>query len=430
MIWIFDSITSDAMSSLKIPALRICASIAPLVIALGWPVAGFAAIHHCIAPDGTSTYSDEPCTSAAQPGTAPPESAAAPTNAQPLTSAPRSALAASGKDAKAEQLLQLLQPTTHALDPVAASNRRAELMAPYLVRQIDPANPSWNSQNPKWNFLLQLVVSDIRSDVQLSHTAADIAQATAREYSAHADEADIDALIQYLHTPQGIRYIEFQGAVNAIYVSALKSLMKQESMPAEPPNDVTLKERRQLLGLSFAVITQVADLGSQSDPSVSAVAPMLVENAAARGGVALDRLSQKYGSDVAGFVAFTESALGRRFFAAYAPALRAGTSATQQVAKNFAALEESKYMNRWRQAYGVAPTSSPPAQAMPVHLGPPKMVPDGAKDPVELAAMQCESKANSEYVRSHKPLPDTDTQYAALISIRDKCRADLKLPPM
>jgi len=47
----------------------------------------------------------------------------------------------------------------------------------------------------------------------------------------------------------------------------------------------------------------------------------------------------------------------------------------------------------------------------------------------ELKALRCEQSANEEYIRSHRPLPNTDTQRAALKAIEDKCRADFNLPP-
>jgi hypothetical protein len=397
------------------------------------PVVAHATVYHCVAPDGTSTYSDAPCTSTSQPRDPSPPSSMAPSNGSvgavppPMLIGHGAVTIIDGKEAKAAELLELLRPTSHAIDPSAASTLNAKLLAAYLVRQLDPANPAWTPQNPKWSPLLDLVTSDIRNDVQLSNTAAGVAQATAREYAAHADEVDIDALLQYLHSPQGVRYVEFQIALNSIYIDATKSLMQQQPVPADQPDETTLKERMQLLALSTIIRAQAADPGAR--PDVAAVGPTLLQNAAVREGVELGALSHKYERDLPGFISLTQSALGRRYFAAYGTALRTETAVSSRLTKDFAAAEESKYQSRWRKAYGITPAS--PANGPPTTLtAAPRMAPPGATGPAELAAMQCESDANQKYVLSHKPLPDTATQIAAMVVMRDKCRADLKLPPM
>jgi hypothetical protein len=46
----------------------------------------------------------------------------------------------------------------------------------------------------------------------------------------------------------------------------------------------------------------------------------------------------------------------------------------------------------------------------------------------EYKALICFQDANLEYVRTHRPLPDADTQRATLAAMKAKCRADLGLP--
>lgn len=55
--------------------------------------------------------------------------------------------------------------------------------------------------------------------------------------------------------------------------------------------------------------------------------------------------------------------------------------------------------------------------------------PEAYKKTPEYKALQCFQKANVEYVQTHRPLPDTATQTAAMAAMRQKCRAEVGLPP-
>jgi hypothetical protein len=48
----------------------------------------------------------------------------------------------------------------------------------------------------------------------------------------------------------------------------------------------------------------------------------------------------------------------------------------------------------------------------------------------EYKTLKCVEKENFEYGQSHKPLPDAATQRAALIEIKQTCRAEFGLPPL
>ena len=57
------------------------------------------------------------------------------------------------------------------------------------------------------------------------------------EYAARAQDADMDALTQYLRSPEGSRYVAFQSELRSISNQGLESLMAQEPIAAEEPGE-------------------------------------------------------------------------------------------------------------------------------------------------------------------------------------------------
>ena len=77
-----------------------------------------------------------------------------------------------------------------------------------------------------------------------------------------------------------------------------------------------------------------------------------MESVARREGNALDTLYSEYEGYLPGFVAFTQSALAKRYFSAIEPALRTSVALSSTAPVDFAETEQANYEQRWRGYYG------------------------------------------------------------------------------
>lgn len=414
-----------AMGAAAIGAARIGA--AAIVAILLLTPATEAAIYRCVAADGTSTYSDKPCAPIL-----PPKSDE--DNAAPRRDPAAATLAGRPREVFADQILQLLRLTSSPDSDPAAAQRTIDLIAPGLVKQLDPANPSWTPAQPKWHTVLEFVKADLRKDVQpaLRSSALVSGQAAAREYASHAQDADMEAMLKFLHSQDGARYITFQSVLRQISNQALESLMAQEPITSEQPDDAVLKRREQLLSLGIDAKIAAESGRTQRDPS-SPGSSTLIENAAHREGTALDTLYSEYQASIPGFIAFSESATAKRFFAAAEPALRTDRAQASIAANDFADAEFNNYGPRWMAYYG-PPVRGSARVTTVVRAGSVGVVStrqvnfDGGRAAAESAAIQCEQRETANYNRTHPRASQINSQ-AALKDIQNSCRIEQNLPP-
>ncbi len=199
----------------------------------------------------------------------------------------------------------------------------------------------------------------------------------------------MDALIKYLNSQEGTRYVAFQSELRSISAQALESLMAQEPITAAEPSDLLIRHRKQLLSLALDVRIAVDGGGRPPHPS-GPNSPAVMESTALRTSVAL--------------------------------------SSTE--AGEFADAEFANFNQRWRAYYG------PPARASGrittvVRVGSGGVVTtrqviyDGRQDAAEAAAIQCEQRENANYARTHRA-PDAK----ALKAIQNTCRHEQNLPPL
>jgi hypothetical protein len=377
--------------------------------------------------NGTNTYSDKPC------APAPP-----PTNEEDLaagarrTPAPANALDRP-RDVKAAQILQRLTSSPES-DP-ATAQRTVDLIAPGLVKQLDPANPAWTPQQPKWHTVLEFVKADLRKDVQpaLRASALRSAQAAAHEYASHAQDTDMEALLKFLNSQDGARYIAFQNELRSISNQALESLMAQEPITSEEPSDAVLKRREQLLSLGIDSRIAVDGGGTPRGPS-SPGSSTILENTARREGTALDTLFSEYEASLPSFIAFTQSTTAKHFFTAAEPALRMSRAQSSIADDDFADAELTDYGPRWVAYYG-PPVRGSGRVTTVVRAGSIGVVStrqvnyDGGRVAREAAAIQCEQREDSNYARTHPRASEINSQ-AALKGIQNTCRGEQNLPPL
>jgi hypothetical protein len=390
-----------------------------------------AAIFRCVDANGTNTYSDKPCSPM------PPEehSPAPPVHRNDKDPAPAAAVDPA-REAKASQILQALQLTSAPGTEAAHAQRTVDLVASDLVKQLDAANPAWTPQHPKWHMVLEFVKADLQKDAPsaLRASAARTNQATAREYASHAQDSEMDALMQYLNSPEGARYISFQSELRSISNQALDSLMAQEAITAEKPGDGVLKHRQLMLSLSFDARFAEDGGGPAAGPSAPGSPPVL-ENTARREGTALDTLYNEYEAFLPGFAAFTQSKTARRFFAACEPALRTRAALSSVAVNEFADAEEANYLQRWRAYYG-PPVRGSSRVTTVVRSGSTGVISTrqllyNDSQPVrESAALQCEQRENAAYARSHRSASSQIDSQATLKALQNDCRREQGLPPL
>jgi hypothetical protein len=391
-----------------------------------------AAIFRCVDASGANTYSDKPCAS--------PEPSA-PVGGNPTAAkrgedkVPAPSAVDSIQEAKAAKILQALQLTSAPGTEGARALRTVNLIAPDLVKQLDPANPAWTPQHPKWHVVLEFVKSDLRKDVESALRASTFRtnQAVAHEYALHAKDSDLDAMLQYLNSPEGARYITFQNELKSISNQALDSLMAQEPITGDEPTEVVLKRRQQLLALGFDARFATDGGGPTLGPSAPGSAAIL-KNAARREGTALDTLYSEYEGYLPAIATFNQSATAKHFFVAAEPALRTNMALSSEIGANFASTEFSDYEQRWRAYYGPPVRSSARTVTMQ-RVGSSSVVTsryvnyNGGQMTRESAALQCEQRETAAYGRVHHFAADGNYQ-AGLKNIQNTCRAEQNLPPL
>jgi hypothetical protein len=390
---------------------------------------GRAAIYRCVDANGTNTYSDKPC-APALPTTTTQDVDAGAHRAQASANAVDRA-----REAKAAQILQLLRVTSSPDSDPAAAQRTVDLIAPDLVKQLDPSNPAWTPQQPKWHTVLEFVKADLRKDVQpaLRASALRSGQAAAHEYASHAQDADMETLLKFLNSQDGARYIAFQNLLRSIASQALESLMAQEPVTSAEPSEAVLKRREQLL--SLGIDSQIAADGGATprSPSSSGTSTIL-ENTARREGTALDTLFSEYEASLPGFIAFTQSSTAKHFFTAAEPAIRMSAAQSSIAAGDFAEAELTNYAPRWVAFYG-PPVRGTGRVTTVVRAGSIGVVStrqvnyDGGRVPREAAAIQCEQRESANYTRTHPRTSEINSQ-AALKAIQNTCRGEQNLPPL
>jgi len=388
-----------------------------------------AAIYRCVESDGTNTYSDKPCAPPLPATTDQDAAADARRTSTPANPVDRT------EDTKAAQILQLLRLTSSPESDSATAQRTVDLIAPDLVKQLDPANPAWTPQQPKWHTVLEFVKADLRKDVQPALRTSELqsAQAAAHVYAAHAQVADMDALLKFLNSPDGARYIAFQNVLKSISNQALASLMAQEPATPEDPSESALKHREQLLSLGIDSRIAVDGGGTPKGPA-SPGSSSILEITARREGTALDALFSEYGNFVPAFTAFTQSTTAKHFFAAAEPALRMSAAQSSIAVGVFADTEMSNYGPRWAAFYG-PPVRGTGRVTTVVRAGTMGVVStrqvnyDGGRVARESAAIQCEQREDANYNRTHPRTSEINSQ-AALKAIQNTCRGEQNLPAL
>ncbi len=403
------------------------AAIAGLLLSLN--TAAHAAIFHCVAADGSVTYSDRTCDIPKESDARPPGADSTAGGSDTFARRPNSI-----REKKAAHILDLLriapaEPETMIL------RRTVDDAAPDLVKALDPDNAIWTPANGKWHSVSEFVKADLSRDVQsaLRSTTAYVAQVTAREYASRAQDSEMDALSAFLVTPDGSRYVAFQNEIRPLLYAALASLQAQEPVADDVPAESVLRQRRQLL--SMALEYRIAkDGGGPSTADLRPGSAMVLENAARREGVILDALYAEYEASLMPLQSFTDSTLAKHFFSAVESASRTEMALSSTATTDFAEQEFDKYVGRWRAVYGpplrVTTRTTISIRGRNISIAHTTQSSVNVAGSPEGMAIQCEQREDGAYQQAHRNARDFNAQAIDLKAIQSRCRAEQHLPPL
>jgi formylglycine-generating enzyme len=267
------------------------------------------------------------------------------------------AVPSAGKTQKAARVLTLLNYQQSGARGAASGADAAVEVANLFLKPLDPANPDWNPQHPQWKEMGKVVGTDVARDLPAwqATVARDSQAASLHEFAIRADEKDLDALIQYFQSRSGIRYLAFQAQIEPLELAGMQALMTGQPVPGSQPSESVLKERMRLLAMGMDMMVSRADYEDaerqHGDISGFGAMPILIQNAALRGGDQLDALVKQFAPDVAAFAAFSDSTLAKSFYAAVGPALRAGGKVATDAFTSFQSQEQALYLENWRRTY-------------------------------------------------------------------------------
>jgi len=375
--------------------------------------------------NGANTYADRPC--------APSESenhgqarAAASSDSEPQLN--------SAKTKKAARILDLLRIAPSEPESFLLQ-RTVDDAAPDLVQALDPDNARWTPANAKWHSVLEFVKADLRRDVQtaLRRSASEMSRAAAQQFAARADEADLDAVLTFLGSGDGARYLALESEVRHIVYDARDSLLAQEPIPDETPSAATLRRRQELLSLTLDYRI-VKDGGGPPPSDLYAGSAAVADYSARHDGLALDALFDEYEAYLPQCHAFTDSPTAKKLLRALEPAVRTYMALSSAETTNFAEMELDKYFPRWRAVYGPPIKSTGRTTVMirgrTVMISQTTQMTINAAGSPEGMAIACEQREDNLYQNAHRSTPDNNTQTAALRAIQNRCRSEQRLPPL
>ena len=387
-----------------------------------------AAIFRCVDANGATTYSDRAC------DTKKDLDAAAAANDARGGSDTFAHRPDSPREKTAAQILELLR-IAPAEPETMVMQRTVDDAAPDLVKGLDPDNANWTPANGRWHTVSEFVKSDLRRDVQssLRVSTSQVSRITAREYAARAKDFDMEAMLAFLKTPDGTRYVSFQNEIRPQLYSALSAVQAQEPMPETAVSDVDLRQRKRLLAIALEYRV-FKDGGGPSTAELRPGSPTIMENAARREGTALDALYSEYEGFLIPLQTFADSDTAKHFYAAIEPALRTQLALSSTATTDFAEQEFDRYVQRWRAYYGptvrVTTRTTVNIRGRYISYTQTSQTTMTAARSAENMALQCEQRENNAYQQAHGSVRDYNAQAVAMRAIQNRCRAEQHLPAL
>ena len=384
-----------------------------------------AAVFRCVDANGVNTYGDRPCV---------PNESKNQAQARAVASSDTEPQLNSAKTKKAARILDLLRIAPSEPESFLLQ-RTVDDAAPDLVRALDPDNAKWTPANGKWHTVLEFVKADLRRDVQtaLRRSASEMSRVAAQQFAVRVDEADLDAVLTFLGSGDGARYLAFENEVRHIVYDAFDSLLAQEPIPDEMPSAAALRRRQDLLFLTLDYRI-MKDGGGPPPSDLYAGSAAVADYSARHDGLALDALIDEYEPYLPQFHAFTDSTTAKKLLHALEPAMRTYRALASVETTNFAEMELDKYFPRWRAVYG--PPIKSIARTTVIVRGRLVMISQTSQMTINAAgspegmAIACEQREDNLYQNTHRSTLDSNTQATALKAIQNRCRSEQRLPAL
>ncbi|TDR79973.1 hypothetical protein [Paludibacterium purpuratum] len=207
-------------------------------------------------------------------------------------------------------LAQLLGANRMSQAQLSAAERSAvTLLIRQNLRTLDPDN----RLGPEGTKALSTQLdADIRPAVRQTFAHLQSAEMTASLEVALTDtlsQAQTDSLLAFLRAPVGKRYLSFNRELDDLVGSGLARLastpfaFRRDQMPPA----ATMQQRQRLLTLSTAANTLAAERSKGMPAAFGVISDLL----AVQDGAALDRIGQRYRSDLPAFISFQASDAAR-----------------------------------------------------------------------------------------------------------------------
>lgn len=245
------------------------------------------------------------------------------------------------------------------------------------IRTVDPSNPNWNEQDPRWATMRQTIALDCarRRDYRIKTVEPELQRmyrdALANSYAHHLSHRDADALIAFYATERGRRFQAFQARLTATEFAAMQKVQTHRDgfgaaeAPRTPPSPATpapdvMKRRTAVLLMSRQMLLMLqwqSDAArAGSDTSGGAVAPIIMSMTATLEGDAIDRIQKEFARELPAFSAFLSSPAERNEIRALADAqLSFGKASATQLIKLDP--QWNGDLQKWREQYRKLPAT-------------------------------------------------------------------------
>lgn len=229
------------------------------------------------------------------------------------------------------------------------------------MRALDPNNRDWNSSDPRWGKMRDVISEDCQSIVEgYKRKVAPAIQnayseAIGKSYKKHLGSKDANTLIRFYESDAGQRYLALQEALTAASNSGMNQFFTGKAVhDSQASTPAAMRARIQLLRLSktfsiFIVASEDARKAGGDTSGGPAIAIMMHVVAESQGQI-LDRLEDEYSADLPIYTSFATSPPELDELRALYEATNVANAAAGKVAAEFSP-ELNGNLNKWRQLY-------------------------------------------------------------------------------
>jgi hypothetical protein len=268
-----------------------------------------------------------------------------------------------GTSPEATRLGQALVNALGSINPIKSfgdPDLLGEIAVSRLVLNLDPLNSNWNSGNPEWSKMSNVVEADAAPVLRIAlalkreQAQAALADALARRLAI----PELQQLQRFFTGAKGQQYLAFQKALGSAQAAALNKVSGASPVPrpsVDPPPNAPVSRRLDLMDRSIrsqetAALRDEGNVGRRGLAENDAWAKITSEVAFYEGPL-LDEVAAEYAPDLPVIDQFNRSTLGQHFFVAFGVATKA---MSQQMIADVQSIEdaaEARFRSKWLSRY-------------------------------------------------------------------------------